>query len=143
MTPPHLGNGEERKWGGKRRSWNSTFSATSSAWSKPAVSPRRRKTCLITQPTLSAGIKRLEEQLGVSLFVRSNKRVFLTTAGSRFLPRAKAILHEVNMASAEIAETAQGNVLRLGVLQNPAGGAGGGPAGRVYPATARYPLRPG
>jgi DNA-binding transcriptional LysR family regulator len=73
--------------------------------------------CLITQPTLSAGIKRLEEQMGVALFVRNNKRVFLTTAGSRFLPRAKAILHEVNMAAAEIAQTEQADVLRLGVLQ--------------------------
>lgn len=73
--------------------------------------------CLITQPTLSAGIKRLESQLGVDLFVRNNKRVFLTTAGSRFLPRAKAILHEVNMASAELAEAEASNVLRLGVLQ--------------------------
>jgi DNA-binding transcriptional LysR family regulator len=73
--------------------------------------------CLITQPTLSAGIKRLEEHMGVALFVRNNKRVFLTTAGSRFLPRAKAILHEVNMAAAEIAQTEQADVLRLGVLQ--------------------------
>lgn len=73
--------------------------------------------CLITQPTLSAGIKRLEEQLGVGLFVRNNKRVFLTTAGTRFLPRAKAILHEVNMAAAEIARTETADVLRLGVLQ--------------------------
>lgn len=73
--------------------------------------------CLITQPTLSAGIKRLEDQMGVSLFVRNNKRVSLTTAGSRFLPRAKAILHEVNMAAAEIASTEQASVLRLGILQ--------------------------
>lgn len=73
--------------------------------------------CLITQPTLSAGIRRLEDQLGVLLFVRNNKRVFLTTAGSRFLPRVKAILHEVNMAAAEIARTEQADVLRLGVLQ--------------------------
>ena len=78
--------------------------------------------CLITQPTLSAGIKRLEDQLGVALFVRNNKRVFLTTAGSRFLPRAKAILHEVNMAGAELAQSEQAHVLRLGVLQTlPAG----------------------
>jgi DNA-binding transcriptional LysR family regulator len=73
--------------------------------------------CLITQPTLSAGIKRLEDQLGVDLFVRSNKRVFLTTAGTRFLPRAKAILHEVNMAAAEMAPVEAAPVLRLGVLQ--------------------------
>ena len=73
--------------------------------------------CLITQPTLSAGIKRLEDQMGIALFIRNNKRVSLTTAGARFLPRAKAILHEVNMASAEIAQTEQADVLRLGVLQ--------------------------
>jgi len=73
--------------------------------------------CLITQPTLSAGIKRLEGQLGVDLFVRSNKRVSLTTAGARFLPRAKAILHEVNMATAEMAPVEAVPVLRLGVLQ--------------------------
>jgi DNA-binding transcriptional LysR family regulator len=73
--------------------------------------------CLITQPTLSAGIRRLEEQMGVDLFVRNNKRVFLTAAGSRFLPRAKAILHEVNMATAELAETETGAVIRLGILQ--------------------------
>lgn len=73
--------------------------------------------CLITQPTLSAGIRRLEEQMGVDLFVRNNKRVFLTAAGSRLLPRAKAILHEVNMASAELAETEAGAVIRLGILQ--------------------------
>lgn len=72
---------------------------------------------LVTQPTLSAGIKRLEDQLGVDLFVRNNKRVFLTAAGSRFLPRAKAILHEVNMAAADLAETETANVIRLGVLQ--------------------------
>lgn len=73
--------------------------------------------CLITQPTLSAGIKRLEDQLRVPLLVRSNRRVHLTAAGARFLPRAKAILHEVNMASAEIAAAESANVLRLGVLQ--------------------------
>ena len=78
---------------------------------------RAAAACLITQPTLSAGIKRLEDELGAALFVRSNRRVHLTAAGARFLPRAKAILHEVNMASAEIAGTEAANVLRLGVLQ--------------------------
>lgn len=77
--------------------------------------------CLITQPSLSAGIKRLEEQLGVSLFVRNNKRVFLTTAGTRFLPRAKTILHECNVAMAELAQTEQARVLRIGVLQTLSG----------------------
>lgn len=82
---------------------------------------RAAEACLITQPSLSAGIKRLEEQLGVTLFVRNNKRVFLTTAGTRFLPRAKTILHECNVAIAELAQTEKARVLRVGVLQTLSG----------------------
>lgn len=70
----------------------------------------------VTQPTLSAGIKRLEDTVGTALFVRNNKRVFLTTAGARFLPRAKTILHECNLALAEVAQDVSAPVLRLGVL---------------------------
>ncbi|WP_417449628.1 LysR family transcriptional regulator [Kordiimonas sp.] len=70
----------------------------------------------VTQPTLSAGIKKLEAQVGQPLFERSNRRVFLTDAGTRFLPRAKAILHECNLAMQALEETATTPVLRLGVL---------------------------
>lgn len=70
----------------------------------------------VTQPTLSAGIKKLEQQLGHTLFERSNRRVFLTDAGTRFLPRAKAILHECNMAQQALDEAVNTPVLRLGVL---------------------------
>ena len=70
----------------------------------------------VTQPTLSAGIKKLESQVGHILFERSNRRVFLTDAGTRFLPRAKAILHECNLAMQSLEETATAPVLRLGVL---------------------------
>lgn len=70
----------------------------------------------VTQPTLSAGIKKLEGQLGHTLFERSNRRVFLTDAGTRFLPRAKAILHECNMAVQSLEETGSAPVLRLGIL---------------------------
>ncbi len=70
----------------------------------------------VTQPTLSAGIKKLEGQVGHMLFERSNRRVFLTDAGTRFLPRAKAILHECNLAVQALEETETAPVLRLGVL---------------------------
>ncbi len=70
----------------------------------------------VTQPTLSAGIKKLEGQVGQALFERSNRRVFLTDAGTRFLPRAKAILHECNLAMQALEENASAPVLRLGVL---------------------------
>lgn len=70
----------------------------------------------MTQPTLSAGIKKLEQQLGHTLFERTNRRVFLTDAGARFLPRAKAILHECNVAQQVLDEAGKTPVLRIGVL---------------------------
>tara|TARA_R110002096_G_scaffold170737_8_gene343295 strand:- start:103 stop:978 length:876 start_codon:yes stop_codon:yes gene_type:complete len=70
----------------------------------------------VTQPTLSAGIKKLESQVGQALFERTNRRVFLTDAGTRFLPRAKAILHECNLAVQSFKEAVSTPVLRIGVL---------------------------
>lgn len=70
----------------------------------------------VTQPTLSAGIQKLEAALGVQLFNRSNRRVYLTEAGARFVERAKAILHQCNLAERELTETKAPKVVRLGVL---------------------------
>lgn len=70
----------------------------------------------VTQPTLSSGIKKLEGQVGHTLFERTNRRVFLTDAGSKFLPRAKAILHECNMAVQALGDADAAPVLRVGFL---------------------------
>ncbi|RYG01519.1 MAG: LysR family transcriptional regulator, partial [Caulobacteraceae bacterium] len=43
----------------------------------------------VAQPTLSAGIAKLEGQLQARLFDRTNRRVHLTQAGSRFLVHAR------------------------------------------------------
>ncbi len=53
------------------------------------------KLCAISQPALTRSIKLLEARLGVSLFDRSTRRVELTRAGKKMLPRAKLILNEV------------------------------------------------
>ena len=45
--------------------------------------------CFITQSTLSQQIKQLETELGVQLFERIGKRVFLTDTGRDFLPYAR------------------------------------------------------
>lgn len=54
------------------------------------------KRCFVSQPTLSMQIKKLEEDLGVSLFERTNKQVFLTDQGKALLPLAKKILVQIN-----------------------------------------------
>jgi DNA-binding transcriptional LysR family regulator len=46
----------------------------------------------IAQPSLSEQVRRLERQLGVVLFVRTNRRLALTEAGRLLLPRARATL---------------------------------------------------
>jgi DNA-binding transcriptional LysR family regulator len=46
----------------------------------------------LTQQALSRDIRRLEEQLGVSLFTRTTRRVALTPEGQRLLTRARELL---------------------------------------------------
>lgn len=66
----------------------------------------------VTQPTLSAGIKRLEESLGTSLFERS-RTPQLTPAGARFLPRARLLLQEWTAARRELRQEGKPMRLRL------------------------------
>jgi DNA-binding transcriptional LysR family regulator len=47
------------------------------------------------QPTLSDMIRRLEREVGATLFTRTTRRVARTSAGDELLPRAVAILAEV------------------------------------------------
>lgn len=70
----------------------------------------------VTQPTLSAGIKKLETNLGTRLFDRSARRVFLTENGTRFVERAKAVLHQLNLAEAAMKTEDTPKLLRLGIL---------------------------
>lgn len=70
----------------------------------------------VTQPTLSVGIAKLEEQVGARLFERTTRRVSLTPAGSRFLARARRIVQEYEAALREVAEAPQLKRLRAGVL---------------------------
>jgi DNA-binding transcriptional LysR family regulator len=70
----------------------------------------------VSQPTLSAGIKKLEESLHVSLFDRQARRSVLSPAGIRFLDRARAIMAECERARIELTETRQSRSLRLGTL---------------------------
>lgn len=54
------------------------------------------KALCVTQSTLSQQVRQLEDELGVSLFVRTSRSVSLTEAGSELLPRALDTLHEAS-----------------------------------------------
>ena len=77
---------------------------------------RAAKAVSVTQPTLSAGIAKLERQLGTRLFDRDRQGVALTAAGSRFLARARRIADEYELALQDIQHRPEPSVLRVGVL---------------------------
>lgn len=52
------------------------------------------QSCLVTQPTLSMQIQKLEESLGIVLFDRSKKPLLLTDVGQRLMPQFQHILNE-------------------------------------------------
>jgi LysR family hydrogen peroxide-inducible transcriptional activator len=66
---------------------------------------RAAERSFVSQPTLSAQLKKLEEYLGVQLIERAPKRVALTAAGEEIVERARRILE----ASEEIIELARGH----------------------------------
>jgi LysR family transcriptional regulator, hydrogen peroxide-inducible genes activator len=66
---------------------------------------RAAERSFVSQPTLSAQLKKLEEYLGVQLIERAPKRVALTAAGEEIVERARRILE----ASEEIVELAKGH----------------------------------
>ena len=61
----------------------------------------------VTQPTLSRQMQELEEELGVQLFVRSNKKTTLTEEGLRFRKRAQEIMELVGHTEKEFAEASK------------------------------------
>ena len=73
--------------------------------------------CFVTQSGLSQQIKKLEEELGMPLFVRIGKKVQLTEAGSVFLIHAKQIIENVQSGKQAIDDLNQmiGGELRIGV----------------------------
>lgn len=56
------------------------------------------RACNVSQPSLSVQIAKLEDELGGPLFERTRKGGKLTARGETFLPRAKAILEQMESA---------------------------------------------
>lgn len=61
----------------------------------------------IAQPAISSQVRRLERELGATLFERTTRRVSLTQAGQRLLARTQAVLAELDGARADLDDLQQ------------------------------------
>ena len=74
--------------------------------------------CYVAQPTLSVAIKKLEDELGVTLFERGGAEISVTPLGAQIIAQAERVLEQ----TAAIKELAKQNkdplagALRLGVI---------------------------
>lgn len=55
---------------------------------------RAAETCFVSQPTLSVGIKKLEEELGVAIFERGSSEITLTPVGEQIVAQAERLLED-------------------------------------------------
>lgn len=74
--------------------------------------------CFVSQPTLSAQLKKLEEYLGVQLIERHPRRVTLTEAGTQVVSRARRIIEASNeiVTLAELRRDPLAGRLRVALL---------------------------
>ena len=71
----------------------------------------------IAQPSISNGIKSLEEEVGFEFFDRSKRQLKLTDKGRLFLERSKALLNHVEDVSKEMKDLGRSNTgtIKLGI----------------------------
>ena len=79
---------------------------------------RAAKTCFVSQPTLSVAIKKLEGELGVTLFERANNEVTPTTVGERVVAQAQRVIEQAGAIKdiAKLGKDPLAGPLRIGMI---------------------------
>ncbi|SIO19055.1 transcriptional regulator, LysR family [Bradyrhizobium erythrophlei] len=70
----------------------------------------------VTQTAISHQIKRLEEELGVRLFVRQNRALALTPEAKDYLPGIRAAFNDLRLATDRLLRKDDGHVLTISTL---------------------------
>ena len=69
----------------------------------------------VSQPTLSATIKDTEQELGISIFNRTNRGITLTSEGTEFIGYARQILEQFDLFEARYLNAHSSNGGRLSI----------------------------
>ncbi len=79
---------------------------------------RAAQACFVSQPTLSVGIKKIEEELGVSIFERGSNEITLTPVGEQIVAQAARTLDEANTIKSIAQQSGDplGYPLRIGAI---------------------------
>jgi len=74
--------------------------------------------CNVSQPTLSIAIKKLEDELGISLFERARHKVTTTPTGERIVEQARTVLRETQYLRqlADLGKDPLGSMLSVGAI---------------------------
>ncbi|MEP0313094.1 MULTISPECIES: transcriptional regulator GcvA [Alphaproteobacteria] len=67
----------------------------------------------VTPGAISQSIKTLEQALGIELFQRANRAIFLTDAGQTYLPQVRNAFRQINTATDQILSSAETGILAL------------------------------
>lgn len=79
---------------------------------------RAAERCYVSQPTLSVAVKKLEDELGVTLFERHKGNIRVSEVGDNLVQQAQKILHQVHIFK-EMAEAGKEQLeapLKLGAI---------------------------
>ena len=79
---------------------------------------RAAERCFVSQPTLSVAVKKLEDELGITLFERHKGNIRVSEVGAKLVQQAQKILHQVHIFK-EMAEAGKEQLespLKLGAI---------------------------
>ena len=78
----------------------------------------------VWESTISRGIRDLEDEIGVAIFIRHSGGVTLTNAGSKFLSHARAVFGRIEYALKDAGAAGRGEVgmVRIGIFSSLASG---------------------
>ncbi|GAA3962123.1 hydrogen peroxide-inducible genes activator [Allohahella marinimesophila] len=79
---------------------------------------RAAERCHVSQPTLSVAVKKLEDELAITLFERSKSSIAITDIGIRIIEQSRHVLDEIGVLKniAQSGKDQLGSSLRLGAI---------------------------